>query len=196
MPKNDRQISESAGKPDLFRYHDYREYLKDWLAFYKVSQSSLSLRSIASQAGMSVSNLSMILSGSRKLSSKILRRLAPALGIKRKELAYFEILVLLGNATTQEERVEAFERLNQLKVYRNRNRNESEVYRYLTHWYFVAIREMSGLPGFKAKAEWIQARLQMHVGLKDIETALRFLIENKYIEVGVDGKVCPPLKAT
>ena len=187
--------SERKEKPEIIRYHDYREYLKDWFAFCKASQSSLSLRTVAAKAGMSVSNLSMILSGSRKLSSKILIRLAPALKLKKSELGYLEILMLLGNATTQEERVDAFERLNQFRVYRSQNQNESSVFRYLTHWYFVAIREMSAMAEFKADPKWIQSRLQYPVPLKEIESALEFLITNKFIEKLPDGTIRPPSRS-
>ena len=191
---SDKPSNHKKLKPEVFRYHDYREYLKDWLAYYKAGRSSQSLRSLATKAGLSVSNLSMILSGSRKLSPKALFRLAPALGLSRQEHAYLDTLVLLGNAKTPEERVEAFARMNRSRAYRNRNRSEAEVFRYLTHWFYVAIREMSALPDFKADAKWIQARLQAPVGLGEIETALNFLIEHEYIEELPNGTIRPPQK--
>jgi uncharacterized protein (TIGR02147 family) len=194
MSKYSDNAGDKKRRPEVFRYHDYREYLKDWLAYCKAGQSSLSCRSISAKAGMSVSNLSMILSGSRKLSSKVLFKLAPALGLNRQEHEYLETLVLLGNANSQEERVVALERMNRSRAYRNRNHNESAVYRYLTHWYYVAIREMSALPGFKADAEWIRPRLNVPVSLKEIEIALSFLIEHKYIETLPDGSIRPPSK--
>jgi uncharacterized protein (TIGR02147 family) len=181
-------------RPEIFRYHDYREYLKDWLAHCKASQSSLSLRAVATKAGMAVSNLSMILSGSRKLSSKAVFKLGPALGLNRRELAYLEILVLLGNASTQEERVEAFERLNRFRVYRRRNEKESEVFRYMTHWYYPAIREMSALEGFRPEPGWIRDKLHAPLGLGEVEAALEFLTDHGFIEKLPDGSVRPPSK--
>ncbi len=182
-------------KPDIFRYHDYRQYLKDWFAFCKADQSSLSLRKVAEKAGMSVSGLSMVLSGSRSLSGKMLGRLAPSLGLHRRESDFLEILILLGNAKNQGERVTAFERLNEFRVYRNRNEKEAEVFRYLRHWYYVAIREMASLPGFKADPAWIRPRLQFQVSSSEIESALKFLIQHRYLELMPDGTVCPPSKA-
>lgn len=183
-----------SDKPDIFRYHDYRQYLKDWLVYSKASQSSFSLRTFAAKAGMSASSLSMILSGSRKLTPKTQARLIPSLALNRREAEFLEILALLGNAKNQAERITAFERLNGFRVYRNRNEKEAEVFRYLRHWYYVAIREMSSLPGFKAAPDWIQSRLQYDVPLKEIETALEFLIKHRYIEVLPDGTVQPPDK--
>ncbi|MGK5084550.1 TIGR02147 family protein [Bdellovibrionota bacterium FG-1] len=183
-----------SSRPEIFGYHEYREFIRDWLAYTKARQSSNSLRSLALHSGLSVSNLSMILSGKRNLSIKTALKLASALKLNRREQDYFEALILLGNATIQEERVAAFERMNRFKDYRSSNQKETEVFRYLTHWYYVVIREMTGLPGFKPDPSWIQDRLQESVSQREIEVALKFLIDHGFIETAPDGSVTPPSK--
>jgi len=182
-------------RPDVFRYHDYRELLKDWLVFLKAGQSGASLRALSAKAGISTSNLSMIISGSRKLSHKAVLPLALALGLNQAEREYFELITTLGNSDHQQARLDAFERMNRIRSYRRANPKESNVFLYLTHWYYVAIREMSELPDFSLDPAWIQSRLQYPVDLREIEAAVRFLTENKFIETKPDGRVAPPARS-
>jgi uncharacterized protein (TIGR02147 family) len=193
-PKSTWEILKKSERPNIFRHHDYREYLKDWLAYNQASQSNKSLRSIALEAGVSVSNFSMILSGSRKLSSRILKRLVPTLKLSRREVEYLEVMFAIGDAANQEERATGLGRLNRFKAYRQQNQKDSEVFRYLTHWYYVAIREMSALPGFQADARWVRSHLGYPVALQEVDAALKFLLKHGYIERNPAGSVVPPSK--
>ena len=181
-------------RPNIFQYHDYREFLRNWLAYLKASQLGFSLRELAHKSGISVSNISMCLSGSRNLSHKSLIKLGPSLGLKPNERNYLENMITLGNADSQEVRVEAFRRMNRFPAHKKNNTSETEVFRYLTHWYYVAIREMAALPDFSTDPSWIQTRLRFHVEIKDIQTALDFLLANKYLEKLPDGTIRPPQK--
>jgi uncharacterized protein (TIGR02147 family) len=90
--------------------------------------------------------------------------------------------------------VESLRRMNGIKQFREANPRESEVIHYLTHWYYVAIREMSGLPDFVLDAKWIKSRLSSSIPLPDIQRAIDFLLEHGYIERRPDGAVAPPEK--
>ncbi|MEK6577933.1 MAG: TIGR02147 family protein [Bdellovibrionota bacterium] len=182
-------------RPNIFKYHDYREFLKDWLAYKKASQSGFSLRYLAGKSGLGAGYLSMVNNRTRNLSSKALTKLIPPLGLEPRERPFFELLVKLGDADSQEERLSALDRMKKFSTYRKNNSSESEVFQYLTHWYYVAIREMTALPEFKTNPSWIASQLNCKVSIPEIEKALKFLIENKYIEVLSNGKAHPPEKS-
>ncbi|MCM2323377.1 MAG: TIGR02147 family protein [Oligoflexia bacterium] len=181
-------------RPDVFRYHDYREFLADWLAYLKKLQPGFSLRLLSRQAGLASGYLPMVLSGKRPLSSKALAKLLGVLDFSRAERSYLESLLSLGTSGTQELRLDALERMKRFRSYRELNPREIEVYEYLTRWYYVAIREMAALPGFQADPLWIQARLKSRVPLKELKTALEFLVSNGYLAVEPDGSARPPEK--
>src|SRR5690606_1478920 len=69
------------------------------------------------------------------------------------------------------------------------NPRELEAYRYLTHWYYVAIREMASLPGFRAEPRWVAPRLRGGVSVKEAEQALEFLREFGFLREQPDGSV-------
>lgn len=174
-------------RPDIHSFHDYREFLRDWLAFQKKGgQSPSSLRALARAAGLAAGYLPMVLSGARHLSPKALARISPVLGLSQAERSYLDHLVALGTSDSQDTRLAALSRMRRSRGYRKLNPREAEAYQYLTHWYYVAIRELARVPGFRADPEWIRPRLLARVPVAEIQKALEFLIEKKFLAVRQD----------
>lgn len=180
--------------PQVFSHHDYRTFLSEWLNYRKSRMRGYSLRSLAKESGLTPGYLSMVLTGKRHLSLNTMVSIAGALGLSPSQRSFFELLVILGTSDSQEARLEALERMRSFREYRELNPKETEVYRYLTRWYYVAIREMAALPGFRADPEWIRSRLAYPVELKDVREALEFLSTHGYVEVREDGSATPPEK--
>jgi uncharacterized protein (TIGR02147 family) len=181
-------------RPNIFQYHDYQVFLKDWLAYRKASQSGFSLRVLAKQAGLASGYLPMVLGGKRPLSGTAMAKLVPFLGLSASEQSFFENMVTLGTSDSHEARLNALERMKRFQEFKKQNRDDTEAYEYLTHWYYVAIREMAAMEGFQFDAEWVQKKLRFAVPLKEIKDALEFLKESGYIEIRPDGSVNPPKK--
>ena len=183
-----------TNKPEIYRYHDYRIFLKDWLVYLKTSQPGFSMRKLAQQAGIATGYLPMMITGSRKISHKAFSKVAPFLKLSKSERSFLDLLITLGTSDSQHARLESLNRMKQFKEYKKLNPRETEVYQYLSHWYYVAIREMTALPGFQADPQWIQSQLNYKISLKDAKEALAFLIQNKYIKIGLNESVQPPEK--
>jgi len=184
----------SSKRPDIFRYHDHRKFLADLVAHLKLSQPGFSLRSLAQKAGLAVGYVSMVLGGTRTLSNEALEKMARPLGLSAAEKTHLELLRLLGESDSQEVRVSALERIQKFGAYQRTNPKESETYRYLTNWVNVAIREMVSLQDFRADPEWIVERLRNRVSQKEVEESIKFLAENRYIEVLPGKKATLPKK--
>jgi uncharacterized protein (TIGR02147 family) len=182
-------------RPEIFEYHDYRKFLADWLAFKKASQSSFSLRRLAKEAGLASGYLPMVLGGQRPLSHAAWGKLAPHMGLTPREKGFFENLLQLGTSDSHERRVEALNRMQRSPRYQKGNPREAEVYEYLTHWYYVAIREMAAVDDFQDDPHWIQQRLRYSVSLQEVAVALEFLLKNGYLERGAGGKIKAPEKS-
>jgi uncharacterized protein (TIGR02147 family) len=176
-------------RPDVFGYHDYRVFLKEWIAFLKETQPDFSGRTLAVQADIPVSCLPMVFSGKRELSIKNLLKLAPYLQLSRSEFGYLENLVKLNTVSSFDVRFSALDEMRKYVGYQKRNPEEAKFFEYAKHWYYVAIREMALLDGFKLDPEWIQEHLNYKVSLLEVKSALEFLIGHGYIHVGPDGQV-------
>lgn len=188
--KNQRpalEASSSEPRKDVYMYHDYRMFLNDEIKHRTQTLSGFSMRSLARDSGIAPGHLSMVLSGKKKISADKLIQLARALSLKPAEQNHLTFLQSLNDASSQENRISALARLQRSIAYQMKNRSEHHVYRYLSRWFYVVIREMAAHPGFKADAKWIQDQLQFPVSLSDLKQALEFLISNNYIQIQADG---------
>lgn len=181
--KNYLTKSQSASRPNLYAFHDYRKFLELWIPYLKKKHKGYSLTSIAKASGVSLSYLSMVVKGVRSLSIENLSLILPHLKLDEQESSYFTLLQIIADSQDPAARLEALKKAHRFLKYKEQNTAEVEVYQYLTKWYFVAIREMAGMDDFNPSPEWIQSRLREHVSLKDIEGALGFLTANGYIDL-------------
>lgn len=181
-------------KPNVFHFHDYVQFLNDWINYQKNKQKNFSLRKLAAVCGISIGYLPTILAGKRPLSVESLNKLLPALQFSKSEQQFFECIHSLSTTSSQTERTECLHQMRKYSAYRECYPNESEVYRYLTKWYYYTIRELAADPDFKLDAVWVQSRLRHHVPLAEIKETLTFLVENKYIVINATGVVTPPEK--
>lgn len=181
-------------RPIIYRYFEFDEFLRDWFDFLKSGQSLFSLRELAKKAKISTGYLPMVLSGKRKLTNNMLNKIIPHLELTTEEEIHFELLVQLKNAENQEAKMRYLSLMEQNSNYKKYNKHESETYRYLTHWYYVAIREMTALQDFQDDPQWISKKLKDKVSKEEIVKALKFLIDKRFIIKGKDGKYLPPDK--
>jgi uncharacterized protein (TIGR02147 family) len=169
-------------KPNIYLFKDYRKYLKSMLEFLKNSPRRKSLRQIAKSINISPSYLSMIINGQRKLDLEWLDKISEIIYLTEQEKNYLKNLIKLNDGKV-EEKHDSFKKMAKFKTIKEKNKHDIEIYKYLTKWYCVAIREMATLPDFIADPNWIQKRLIKNIPLKDIKEALDFLISHHFIEV-------------
>lgn len=162
---------------DLFKYLDYRRFLKDYYAAQKAKKgSAFSFRSFARLAGLSSPNfLKLVMDGKRNLGPDGIKSFAKALKLGKEETAYFENLVHFNQCSTDDERNEWYKRLSASKKYREIKEIEKDYFVYFSRWYYAAIREMVLLPEFKEDSDWISRKLSPPITVKEAETALELL---------------------
>lgn len=194
--KSPRRSEESAplARPDVYSYHDYRAFLSDCIAYLKQTAKPFSLRKLAQAVGISPSLFSMVLSGSRSFSEEQLNRLMEHLRLDSSEQSYLQWLRSAAEASTPEEKLEVLGKIQRFRQYRNLNPLEFETYHYLTNWYYIAIRELATLPEFQATPEWIQKHLKYSVRQRDIEKALKFLMDYGFLQTSSSGTMQKPEK--
>ncbi len=181
----------SKQKPNIFEYVDHILFLNDWFDYLK-SEERISMRTISEKAQLAIGYLPMCLGGKRVLSSKALLKMAPHLKLNGSEQRFLELLVIVGTSENPDTRLRAVGDMTKLQAFKKNNYKELEVYKYLTNWYYVAIREMVALPDFDPNPEWIQGRLNGRISLADCEEAIRFLVSSGFVIVDTQGKYSIP----
>ncbi len=174
-------------QPNVFEYEDVGSFLNDWLGYLKANKK-MSLRQITRESEISAGYLSMVLSGKRRLTKKALEKILIHLRLSQQERRFLELLHTVGESESAPTRVEALSEMARLSAFRRVNQKEHDTYRYLTKWYYVAIREMVLLPDFQDSPQWIQERLRGKIGLREVTEALEFLEERGLIARDANGK--------
>ncbi|MEL6343263.1 MAG: TIGR02147 family protein [Myxococcota bacterium] len=162
-----------AEKPELFRYLNYRHFLRDWVQWRKTENRRFSYRVFARMAGLRTPSLLLhVINGDRNLTASSAEAFIQALRFTDEEAPFFRDLVELEQGVTPELRSEAFERISAVRRFRSAYRIEGEAFRCISRWYYAAIHELVSLPDFRPDPTWIAPRLRPPIQPEDARQAL------------------------
>jgi uncharacterized protein (TIGR02147 family) len=165
-----------AEAPDLLDHLDHRAYLADWFDWKKSQNPRFSHRLFARMTNQSSpSLLAQVIKGKRNLTAETTEAYVKALKFDREESEYFRLLVKLDAARTVPEKTALWTRIASTRRFQAARALDAESYRYLTKWYFVAVRELSLCRGFKADPSWIAKRLRPKVTVREAREAIELL---------------------
>jgi uncharacterized protein (TIGR02147 family) len=175
----------------IFEFDNYRKYLKYFYECSKEENGKFSLRYFSRIAGFkSHSVLRQVMEGQRNLAAPSIAKFTMALKLNREEAEYFRNLVLFNQATSTEEKQIYAEEILRSKGYkRYHSPLLASQYNYFSHWYFVVVRELVGLPGFKEDMEWISKEINPAISTSEAKTALEELEKLGLIVRDKSGKL-------
>jgi uncharacterized protein (TIGR02147 family) len=143
-------------RPEIYRYLDYRLFLRDLISYKKDSESVFSNRYIVEKAGYSSPTaLKHVVDNKRNLSSEAAQKFSGALGLSNTEREYFVMLVRFNQEPLLPERERLFAQLKTKRIKNLPLRIHEEQYDVLSDWWHLAVREIVMLPDFKKSSKWI-----------------------------------------
>lgn len=176
--------------PEVFAYLDYRAFLRDWFEARKKANPRYSHRLFARRSGQkSPSLLLHVMNGQRNLTPANVEAFVGAMSLAREEGAFFRALVDLEQATTDEDRNDAWLRIASEKRFREARRVEGDGFRYLSRWYYPAIRELALRRDFEAEPKWIARTLQPRITISQARRALDDMLVMGLLAKEADGRV-------
>jgi uncharacterized protein (TIGR02147 family) len=184
-------LSKSREKTkSIFMYEDYRSFLRDHYAYKKNVDSKFSFRFFSKSAGFKSTNiLKLVMQGQRNIGSRGIEKFVKGLKLNKAEAQYFQALVLFNQATSSEEKQHYAESLvrarSSLKVFSL----EGSQFNYLSRWYYVPIRELVSLPGFKENCNWIAQQVSPPITPQEARAALEELEKMKLIKRDKSGRL-------
>ncbi len=164
--------------PDVFAHLDYRAYLKAWFDARKKANPRFSHRMFARMAGhRSPSLLIQVIKGERNLGDETVERFSKAIGLDREQRDFFDALVEFDQAKTDAQRSAAWSRISAQRRFRDAQDLKGDGFRYLSHWYYPAIRELAQRPDFLPDPDWIASTLTPNISVAQAREALDELLE-------------------
>ncbi|MBI4410961.1 MAG: TIGR02147 family protein [Deltaproteobacteria bacterium] len=177
-------------KPHLFEYDNYRSFLKDLYASLKEEKGPFSFRFFSKQAGFRSPNfLKLVMDGKRNISPDGIDKFARALKLNKEETTFFRNLVLLNQSATVEEKKFYAEQLIRHRFYKKVNPLSQAQYDYYANWYFIPVRELVGIDGFREDSAWIAHQLIPPITASEAEKALKELEQLELIKRDETGRL-------
>ena len=175
---------------DVFRYRDYRHYLRDVYTNRKNSEYGFSYRAFAKRAGLKAPNyLKLVADGDRNLAPEMASRFANALGLSGEPADYFCDLVGFNQAASAPERERWYQRLRGYRRYRNAFRLDAAHAAYHSEWFIPAVRELVSCQGFSEDPRWIARTLRPSISQRQAEHALKILEQLGFVVRNAEGRL-------
>jgi len=187
-------LKSNPARPSIFEFSDYRQYLRKCLEMTPSTRlpvtKRLGLRGLSRLAGFrSPSYLKGVIDGDRNLSLEGCSRIASALNLNRFERQHLEKLVRFAHARNwQDKASEAASILESHTVVKIHPLARSR-FRYYSKWYFIAIREAIGLPGFVEDPHLISRCFLNEISPAEVRTALDDLAALGLVKRKPDGRL-------
>lgn len=173
-------------RPELFKYTDYRAFLRDWFEQTKLHSSFMSYRYLARRTGIDAGYLAHVFQGNKHLSEQGVQKLIDLLAFAPNEERYFEAMVAFNKARRESDIHEKFEKMMQWREAGARILNQQE-YRYWMHWYIPAIRLTLLTEDFKGDFQALARRLTPSITAKQAHEAVDVLMDLGLVELRPDG---------
>lgn len=176
-------------RPDIYSYLDYRAWLRDWFEARKAANPRFSHRAFVRRTGQrSPSLLADVIGRRRNLTPALVDSFCAATKLGAEEARFFASLVALDQARDPDERNRAWERIAASRRFRAARRVEGDSFRYVSCWYYPAIRELARRPDFVADPDWIARTLVPGITPAQAREALAALVELGML-TEVDGRM-------
>ncbi|MEO6094976.1 MAG: TIGR02147 family protein [Fibrobacteria bacterium] len=161
--------------PDLFTYHDYRRFLRDYYTDRKARDPKFSHRFLARKLGYGSSGaFADILSGRKNLTSSSALRLARGISLGKSEEEFFLHLVAFNQAGSLEEKNLHYAKI--LSMARMKlDIISPQKHEYYGKWYYAAVRELLFFHSCKDDYKALGRKLNPPIPAKDAKRAVELL---------------------
>lgn len=178
---------------DVFRFRDYRAFLREYYERSKAKKGGYSLRAFSKAAGLRSPNyLKLVMDGERNLTAPMALRFAECCGLTGDALEYFCELVAFNQARLAKERKLHYERLTRFRRFRKVHKLEGAHAAYHSEWYIPVIRELVLRADFVDDPAWIARTLLPSITTTQALRALNVLVELGLLERDPEGRLVQP----
>jgi uncharacterized protein (TIGR02147 family) len=171
----------------IFEYSDYRLFLHDFLLDAKTRGAFLTYEEIGRKVGFTSKGfVTQIIQGKCKIPGHKIPKFSQALGLRKKERDFFELLVRFDQAKNHREKNENFKKLTSRFSSRIRNIGPDKFEFYST-WYYSAIRALLAFHPFTGDYKKLAQQLTPAITPGQAKKAIELLERLALIEKKDDG---------
>ncbi|MDB5050393.1 MAG: hypothetical protein JWO30_3464 [Fibrobacteres bacterium] len=176
-------------RPQILRYLDYRDFLKDYYAYRHAQDADFSQRIFAREVGIAASSSSLIpaiLKGQRNISPNLRIKFGKAMGLNERDYRYFDLLVQFNQSKGMTEKNFFFAQLAKFRTSRAQILDGTQ-YRFFSRWYYSAVWNYFGINQKQKHPGVIGASMVPPLTSAQVEESVRLLLELGLIKKTASG---------
>lgn len=179
----------SKARPRPYDFTEVAQYLAEMVEYLRASNPRFSFRNFSKEAGFSSPNvLQLAAQGKRRVSVASIPKFARGMGLDDRDAEAFDLLVRIERCKDDDERSRL---LIQLKQCAAKDAEDFDDHQYDAYapenWFWIPLREMVPLSGFREDPEWIATRLSPQVDPDAVEAAIEGLQRLGFLTRDDDG---------
>jgi uncharacterized protein (TIGR02147 family) len=161
--------------PSIYKYVNYREFLRDLFIEQKQQMKPVTHRAILKKMGVSSTGfLSNVIAGKKNLSSQQSSRLSRILGLASREQRYFSLMASYTQAKALEEKKKFLDRLMSLRKTSLGLLQENQ-FDLFSKWYYVYVRDLLCFVDFRDDYDSLAKMLDPEIKASEAEDAIHAL---------------------
>jgi uncharacterized protein (TIGR02147 family) len=174
--------------PSIFRYTDYRKYLRDLFSYKKAKNKYFTYRLFSAKAGFATSSiLKEVTEGKKSLTQASILKFASGFGLNKAETEYFKNLVYFNQSKNEQDKNRYYIELCKIQQAKKKKTLTTQQYEYYSHWYNSVIRELVSIKDFRNDPEWIASKLTPAITPAEAQKAVELLIRLGILIKNDDG---------
>jgi uncharacterized protein (TIGR02147 family) len=177
----------APAKINIYKYLEYREFLRDFYESRKQCNDFYSYRYMAMKVGMDHSTLVRVLLSKRHISIRAAERFIALCGLSERQGEYFLAMVNFSKAKNDKQARLYFEKMLALKQ-RVSRKLENYQYEYFQKWYYAVIRSLLEIHDFKGDYKALAQKLSPSISVPEAKQAVELLERLKLIKKNSRGK--------
>ena len=127
----------------IYKYIDYRKFIKDFYLFKKSSVRKFSYRSFSEKASFSSPNfIKLVIDGKKNIRKESILKLCKAMELKKKETEFFSYLVFFNQAKNAIDKNYYFGLLSSIRTPKSVQKLDFKHCEFFNNWYNTVVREI------------------------------------------------------
>lgn len=172
----------------IFKYINYRIYLKDFYEEQKKTSRVFSYRYFAQKAEINSPNfLKQVIEAKRNLTAQTISKFIAALKLSDKEAAFFRSLVHFNQSKSALEKQVHYTTMVSMMHLVKEQRLHACQHDYFMHWYIPVVREIINLYNFKGDYKTLAAAVTPPITVREARFAIKSLKNLAMVEETPDG---------
>lgn len=173
----------------IYEYTSYKDFLRDYYNEKKSELSHFSYQFLADNCGFkSKTYIYKVIKGEKALTLKSALKIGTFMKLKKKEMDYFEAIVMFTNSKSVDEKDFYFKKLQNFCKGCESQLLRQYQFEYFNHWYNIAIREIAPMINWMDDYVVLAKAVTPHITAKEAQKSIALLLKIGLLERDEEGR--------